>query len=60
MKVGDILALAAPCTQVIICEADGKYHYVGGAHDVHSFDGWDLAQITASGGRLVLIVFDRK
>lgn len=58
MKVGDILALAAPCTQVTICEADGRQHYAGAVHDVRSFDGWDLVQISTSNGRLILIVCD--
>lgn len=56
MKVKDILAMVAPDVPLTICEASGRLHYVGAVLGAHRFDEWKLAQISASGSRIVLIV----
>lgn len=56
MKLEDMLDLVAPDVPITICEANGRMRYVGAVPGAHQFDTWELAQISASAGRLVLIV----
>lgn len=56
MKVKDILALVPADVDITICEATGRLHYVGSLKGAHKFDTWELAQISASGSRVVLII----
>ncbi len=56
MKVADVIDLIASDTAITICEENGRMHYVGAVHGAHRFDDWELAQISASGSRVVLII----
>ena len=56
MKIEDITNYIANNTQLAICEADGKLHYIGSAQVTRTFNELEIERINVVNNQLIITI----
>ena len=56
MKIEDIISFIANNTQLVICEADGKLHYIGETQGAETFNKLEIERINVVNNQLIITI----
>lgn len=56
MKIENIIDFITNATQIAICDADGKLHYIGEAQGTHAFNDLEIEQIHVENNQLIITI----